>query len=176
MGPSCSRDRASSETHCVWCVGRVDSLAVEEEAHALRALALPLAEGIHELLQLCGALNLEEHLVVVVRDLDVQMLSCALWLIFWLVAGGASVVCHVESVEVVVRGGVGCVGSRGKVERSRMRVGGVYIASSRLTKCVVNVECVKSKKPYEVASAERQLTNRSDGRCDCMLMERVILV
>lgn len=39
---------------------------------------MAVAEGVHEFLQLCGAFDLEEDLVVVVRDLDVQMLGLLL--------------------------------------------------------------------------------------------------
>lgn len=41
----------------------------------MEGLALTLAEGVHELLELGGALDLEENLVVVVGDLDVQVLG-----------------------------------------------------------------------------------------------------
>lgn len=61
-------------THHLRVVCGVDSGAVEEEAHAGEGLALTLTEGVHELLQLGRTLDLEEHLVVVVGDLDVQML------------------------------------------------------------------------------------------------------
>ena len=52
----------------------LDSLALEKEAHRGDVLALALAEGAHELLQLGRLLYLEEDLVVVVSDLDVQVL------------------------------------------------------------------------------------------------------
>jgi hypothetical protein len=73
-------------THHLGVIGRVDSGAVEEEAHASEGLALTLAEGIHELLQLGCALDLEEDLVVVVGDLDVEVLGLLRSLV--LVAGG----------------------------------------------------------------------------------------
>lgn len=41
----------------------------------MRGLALALAEGIHQLLELRGALDLEEDLVVVVGNLDVEVLG-----------------------------------------------------------------------------------------------------
>ena len=62
-------------THSLWVVGRVDSLAVEEESHTGRGFALTLAEGIHELLELGGTLDLEIDLIVVVGDLNVQVLA-----------------------------------------------------------------------------------------------------
>lgn len=62
-------------THHLRVVCGVDSGAIEEEAHAGGRLALTLTEGVHELLELSGTLDLEEHLVVVVGDLDVQVLG-----------------------------------------------------------------------------------------------------
>ena len=62
-------------THHLRVVGRVDAGAVKEEAHAGEGLALTVAEGIHELLQLGCALDLEEDLVVVVGHLDVEVLG-----------------------------------------------------------------------------------------------------
>ena len=73
-------------THHLGVVGRVDSGAVEEEANAGEGLALTLAEGVHELLQLGGTLDLEEDLVVVVGDLDVEVLGLLGSVV--LVAGG----------------------------------------------------------------------------------------
>lgn len=64
-----------AQTHRLWVVGGVDSLAIEEESDAGGGLALTLAEGVHELLQLGGALDLEVDFVVVVRDLDVEVLA-----------------------------------------------------------------------------------------------------
>jgi len=61
-------------------VGRIrglDALALEEESHRVQRLALAIAEGGHEFLQLRAALDLEEDLVVVVGDFDVEMLSRA---------------------------------------------------------------------------------------------------
>lgn len=61
-------------THSLGVVGRVHARAVKEEAHGVNALALAVAEGIHQLLEWSGALDLEEDFVVVVGDLDVQVL------------------------------------------------------------------------------------------------------
>lgn len=58
-------------------VGSLDTLALEEEAHRGDSLALALAKGRHQLLQLRASLDLEEDLVVVVRDLDVEVLRGA---------------------------------------------------------------------------------------------------
>lgn len=77
----------SACTHHLRVVLRVHSVAVVEEAHGVRALAGTLAKGVHELLELGGALDLEEHLVVVVGDLDVQVLGL-LRRLFLLLAGG----------------------------------------------------------------------------------------
>lgn len=53
----------------------LDSRAVEQEAHRVERLALALAKGRHELLELGAALDLEEDLIVVVRDFDVEVLG-----------------------------------------------------------------------------------------------------
>lgn len=63
------------EPHRVGVVSGIHSLAVKEESHAAGCLALALAESVHELLQLRRTLDLEEDLVVVVRDFDVEMLT-----------------------------------------------------------------------------------------------------
>lgn len=62
-------------TNRLGCVGGLDARALEEEADRVGRLALTLAEGGHELLKLGAALDLEEDLVVVVRDLDVEVLA-----------------------------------------------------------------------------------------------------
>ena len=67
--------RRIGTTHGLWVIGRVDSLAVKEESHTGRGFALTLAEGIHELLELGGTLDLEVDLVVVVGHLNVQVLA-----------------------------------------------------------------------------------------------------
>jgi hypothetical protein len=74
--------RMTRATHSLWVVGRVDSLTVEEESHTGRGFALTLAEGVHELLELGGALDFEVDLVVVVGHFDVQVLA-ALGLLGW---------------------------------------------------------------------------------------------
>jgi len=58
----------------IWAIGSLDSGTIKEETDGVWRLALPLAKSIHELLQSGCALDLEEHLVVVVRDFDVQVL------------------------------------------------------------------------------------------------------
>ena len=65
-------------THHFRVVARVYSGAVEQEANAGEGLALTLAEGVHEFLQLGSALDLEEDLVVVVSNLDVEVLGLRL--------------------------------------------------------------------------------------------------
>lgn len=104
-------------THHLGIVGRVDSGAVEEEANAGEGLALTLAEGVHELLQLGGTLDLEEDLVVVVGDLDVEVLGLLGSVV--LVAGGRG------------RRRSGHGGGRAKVVFGRV----VRILSKRARKC-----------------------------------------
>jgi len=50
-------------------------LSVEKESHTGRSFALTLAEGIHELLELGGTLDLEVDFVVVVGHLNVEVLA-----------------------------------------------------------------------------------------------------
>ncbi len=52
---------------------------------------MPLAEGIHEFLELCGSLDLEKHLVIVVGHLDVQVFCCP-WIFRFATAARAAVV------------------------------------------------------------------------------------
>ena len=88
----------SGATHHLRVVGGVHSGAVEQEAHASEGLSLTLAEGVHELLQLGGALDLEEDLVVVVGNLDVEVLGLRLGSIVLVAAvgrGGRALVRHV---------------------------------------------------------------------------------
>ena len=75
--PSNRSKRAKKGTPHAYRLGRIfraHSRAIEQEPHCVRLLSLPLAEGIHELLQLGGSLDLEKHFIVVVGDLDVEML------------------------------------------------------------------------------------------------------
>lgn len=86
----------------VWVVLGSDTLAVEEKSDAGDVLALAVAEGVHELSQGRGALDLEKHLVVVVRNLDVQVFALAAVLGLLLHVVGGTVFGHVGS------GGGGC--------------------------------------------------------------------
>lgn len=86
----------------VWVVLGSDTLAVEEKSDAGNVLALAVAEGVHELSQGRGALDLEKHLVVVVRNLDVQVFALAAVLGLLLHVVGGTVLGHVGS------GGGGC--------------------------------------------------------------------
>lgn len=52
--------------------------------------ALTLAESVHEFRESSGTLNLEEHFVVVVRHLDVEVLG--LGLVFWVAAGAGGLI------------------------------------------------------------------------------------
>lgn len=83
---------------------------------------MTLAEGVHELREGGGALDLEEDLVVVVRDLDVQVL--ALGLIVGVAAGTRRLITVRHGVDagivlccIVVDGGESVGGRRGSCER-----------------------------------------------------------
>lgn len=79
-------------TYRLGIIGRLYTLPLEEKADTRDVLALPVAKRIHKLLQLGGSLDLEEDLIIVVRDLDVEVLrlTCVLWLLHV----GRSVVGH----------------------------------------------------------------------------------
>lgn len=73
-----------STTYSIWTIGPLNTTAIKEEADGAGCFALSLAEGVHQFLQGSGALDLEEDLVVVVRDLDIEMLvvGASLWLLW----------------------------------------------------------------------------------------------
>lgn len=75
-------------TYTLRIIRRVDSLPIKEEATRPKFLALPLAERVHELFQLCTALDLEEHLVVPVCHFDIQVFAWRRWSIIRLLASG----------------------------------------------------------------------------------------
>lgn len=56
---------------------RCDTLTVEKESHTGDVLSLPVTEGIHKLSKSRGALDLEKNLIVIIRDLDVEMFALA---------------------------------------------------------------------------------------------------
>jgi len=63
------------ETYSIWAIGRLDTGTIKEESNRLSRFPLALTEGIHELLELGGALDLEEDLVVIVCDFNVEVLA-----------------------------------------------------------------------------------------------------
>ena len=71
---SCRRGGPGS-TYRLWVVCRLHTLAVKEETHTRNVLALAITERIHEFLELGSPLDLEEHLVVVIRHLDIKVLD-----------------------------------------------------------------------------------------------------
>lgn len=85
------------DTYRLGVVGRLHTLSVEEEAHTRNVLALTVAKGVHELLQLSSSLDLEEDLIVVVRNLNIKVLrlSCVFRLL------------HIVRAAVVGHGGGG---------------------------------------------------------------------
>lgn len=56
-------------------VSRLHTLTLEEETDRRHVLALALAKGVHELLKLGTALDLEEDLVVIICHLNIEVLS-----------------------------------------------------------------------------------------------------
>ena len=62
-------------THAIRAIGRLNTTAIEEEADGVGCFALSLTEGVHQLLQGCCALDLEENLIVIVSDFNVEMFA-----------------------------------------------------------------------------------------------------
>jgi len=142
--------RVRRRTHTLWIVCRVHALPVEEEAAGLNAPALALTEGVHELLQLCGALDLEKDLVVVVGHLDVEVFGRC-WGILGLFARRrrSLVVGHFRSRFL---GGV--------VESERLSASGgrkAFIATDRL------LMCARSLCKSTLGSGDVALKSRSVG-------------
>lgn len=105
-----------------WAITWVDARTIEEKSNRGGCFSLTLAEGVHELREGGGALDLEEDLVVVVRDLDVQVL--ALGLIVGVAAGTRRLITVRHGVDagivlccIVVDGGESVGGRRGSCER-----------------------------------------------------------
>ena len=63
----------------------VYALSLEKESNAVWCLSLTLAERIHQFFQRSSALDLEKHLIVVIRHLDIKVLAD--WVVFWFVRG-----------------------------------------------------------------------------------------
>lgn len=61
-------------THSIRRIRSLHPAPIKQEPDGARRLALPLAKGIHQLLELRRALDLKEDLVVVVRHFDVEVL------------------------------------------------------------------------------------------------------
>lgn len=56
-------------------VGGLNATTIEKKADRVGGLALSLTEGIHQFLQGCGTLDLEEDFIVVVGNFDVEVLT-----------------------------------------------------------------------------------------------------
>lgn len=92
------------QTYRVRRVGGLDALALKEEAHRAQRFALALAERRHEFLKLGAPLDFKEHLVVVVRDLDIEVFAAAARARWRLVLGRGAVfrvIGHVDLEESV---------------------------------------------------------------------------
>ena len=64
----------------LWRVVVLDALSIEDESALIVAEALPLAVGLHQLLELSRLLNLEEYLRSVLGlHFDVQLLASCGW-------------------------------------------------------------------------------------------------
>ena len=80
-GGSSKREELESDhtkanfTHRIRTISGLYTTSVKQEADRVRGLALPLAEGIHQLLKVCCTLDLEENLIVVVGNLNVKVFA-----------------------------------------------------------------------------------------------------
>ena len=63
------------ETNALGSIIGSHPCTVEKKSHSGHLLALTLAESVHQFLQWCGPLDLEEDFIVVVCDLDIQVLN-----------------------------------------------------------------------------------------------------
>lgn len=71
-------------TYCLGTICGLHTAAIEEETDRGGGFSLTFAEGVHQLLQLGGPLDLEKDLIVVVCDLDIEMLALSSALgLFW---------------------------------------------------------------------------------------------
>lgn len=73
----------SGSTYSIRAISWLNSRTIKQEADAACGLALALAEGIHQLLELGGALDLEKDLVVVVGDFDIEVLGLRGLVLLW---------------------------------------------------------------------------------------------
>lgn len=83
-------------THGVRTISWVDARTVEKKSNRGGCLPLALAEGVHELREGGGSLDLEEDLIVVVSDLNVQVLALGLVVRIATGTGGLITVRHGE--------------------------------------------------------------------------------
>ena len=81
-GSTGQRPRHSGAAYLRRCLRLVDAVAVKQEADRVGGDALPIAEGVHELLERSGLFALEVDLVAVLRDhLEVDVLASLLLLL-----------------------------------------------------------------------------------------------
>lgn len=62
-------------TYRIWRIRWYYPCSVKEKSHRLGVFALTLAESMHQLLEFGGSLDLKKHLIVIVRNFDVQMFA-----------------------------------------------------------------------------------------------------
>lgn len=87
----------------IWRVRWLNARPIEKKSDGAWCLALSFAEGVHQLLKLSCALDLEEDLVVVVGDLDIKVLRWGgLLVLIWWCAWGATVIVGARHCEEVL--------------------------------------------------------------------------
>lgn len=69
--------REGELTYLIWCIRGLDSASFEQKSRGTWVFALPFAECLHEFLQLCAPLNLEEDFIISVSYFDIEMLAAS---------------------------------------------------------------------------------------------------
>lgn len=102
------------QTYSIGRVARLNALSFEQEANRVNALPLSLAECRHEFLELSRAFDLEKDLIIIVRDLDVEMFAWGGSL--GPVTGWASAIVLARHSVIVASGGGGGGGTAADID------------------------------------------------------------
>lgn len=77
-------------TYRIRTISGINPRPIKQEANRLNGFALTFAESVHEFGEGCGAFDFEEHFVVVIGHLDVEVLGFGL--VFWIASGAGGLV------------------------------------------------------------------------------------
>ena len=90
------------DTHRLRAISWVDPCTIEKKSHRGGCFPLALAEGVHKLRKLGGAFDFKEDLVVVVRDLNIQVFTLGLLVRVANGTGGLITIRHGQRWQFVV--------------------------------------------------------------------------